>query len=110
MMKAIIAACILTLLGIAVILVGANYANTKSQESSLPVSTANEILISDVKKNNTAQNCWVIYGGRVFDISRKTAQTDSQIQATVCGTALDTLPAGITKDSLAEYQIGILAP
>lgn len=110
MMKAIIAACILTLLGIAVILVGANYANSRSQETTVPASTANEILFSDVKNNNTTQNCWIIYGGRVFDISRIASQADTQVQPTVCGTAPDTLPAGLTKDSMAEYQIGILAP
>jgi hypothetical protein len=110
MKRASIAAALLTLLGVLVIIIGARYADKKSTEQQLPVSTAREISFAQVQQNNTLQNCWVVYGGRVLDISRKSSQAGSTVQAAMCGTALDILPPSITKDSLAEYQIGIVAP
>jgi hypothetical protein len=109
MKKALFAAAILTLFGVIVIIFGARWANLKATEPLPPTTTANELSLSEIKKSNTAQNCWIVYGGRVFDISRKTSQADSQIAVAVCGTIVDALPTTLSKDALSEYQIGILS-
>jgi hypothetical protein len=110
--NAIIAAIILTLIGAAIMVYAILFLGSDNPDSQLPASEANEITLQQVQVRNTAEKCWVAYGGRVFDMTRlliaKPEQTSTW--SSVCGSSIDTLPAGVKVSSITLYQIGVLAP
>ena len=113
MRKAIIAAIVLTLVGVSLMLYAIIFLG-KSQDPEVQTETmsANEIGFSSLRSHNTADNCWIAFGGRVFNITRfLDAHPDEKTTLTkVCGLSVDALPSGISPDAATQYQIGILAP
>jgi hypothetical protein len=86
------------------------YNNAKESSPEVPATaTATEISFSAVQARNTAQDCWIAYGGRVFSITRLIQSTQNAELGLLCGKAIDTLPAELPKERLLEFQVGILS-
>jgi len=79
-------------------------------------SEAQEISLASVAQHNSTDSCWLVYGQKVFSVSRlmesQPAQAD-QLKA-ACGAILQTPTSGEAAATLARqlepYYIGVIAP
>jgi cytochrome b involved in lipid metabolism len=111
---------ILLILGVASI---GFFASVKyySSQKKLPevTSTTSEVTMANVALHNTADNCWIIIGQKVYSMtSFNTSHPDDATFAKLCGTnATSALKADIASaesDALLKkiqsYYIGIIVP
>lgn len=87
------------------------------QVTTEPVtSEVQEISIASVAQHNSVDSCWLVYGQKVFSVSRliesQPAQADQLKVA--CGTVLQTPTSGEAAVTLTRqlepYYVGVIAP